>query len=293
MIQKWAQPARARPPDRDRPSRRGRRPGADAGVAQPPVPPQPHRPALELGRQRQPGGRARATCRPTRSRWRSPTARSPTAAASSRRTSACASRTTRAASCSRSSRGARRRLEHLRRDARRRSCRACARRRTTPGGTSTPVFDGFPITVAGKTGTAERGAQGDQSWYVVAAPYDDPRVVVAVTIERGGFGAEAAAPAARRILAATSGSRARRRSARPGRLRTDGRRRAATPFGTGVQRFREPRARLLRLDFLLLLGDARPDRLQPRDARHRDRDRRPRRRRTTSSPARPCTRSSA
>ncbi len=73
------------------------------------------------------------------------------------------------------------------------------------GGTSAPVFDGFPITVAGKTGTAERGAQGDQSWYVVAAPYDDPRIVVAVTIERGGFGAEAAAPAARRILAAYFG----------------------------------------------------------------------------------------
>jgi penicillin-binding protein 2 len=74
-----------------------------------------------------------------------------------------------------------------------------------PGGTSTAVFDGFPITVAGKTGTAERGVQGDQSWYVAAAPYHEPRVVVAVTIERGGFGAEAAAPAARRILAAHFG----------------------------------------------------------------------------------------
>ena len=67
------------------------------------------------------------------------------------------------------------------------------------------MFQGFPITVAGKTGTAERGAQGDQSWYVVTAPYNDPRIVVAVTIERGGFGAEAAAPAARRILAAYFG----------------------------------------------------------------------------------------
>jgi len=61
------------------------------------------------------------------------------------------------------------------------------------------------IPVAGKTGTAERGPQGDQSWYVVIAPYNDPRIVVAVTIERGGFGAEAAAPAARRILAAYFG----------------------------------------------------------------------------------------
>ena len=74
-----------------------------------------------------------------------------------------------------------------------------------PGGTSTGVFEGFPITVAGKTGTAERGAQGDQSWYVAAAPANDPRIVVATTIERGGFGAEAAAPATRRILAAYFG----------------------------------------------------------------------------------------
>ena len=74
-----------------------------------------------------------------------------------------------------------------------------------PGGTSEPVFRGFPITVAGKTGTAQRGAQGDQSWYVVMAPYNDPRIVVAVTIERGGFGAEAAAPAARKILASYFG----------------------------------------------------------------------------------------
>jgi penicillin-binding protein 2 len=74
-----------------------------------------------------------------------------------------------------------------------------------PGGTSTGVFEGFPITVAGKTGTAERGAQGDQSWYIAAAPANDPRIVVATTIERGGFGAEAAAPATRRILASYFG----------------------------------------------------------------------------------------
>ncbi len=36
-----------------------------------------------------------------------------------------------------------------------------------PGGTSTLVFEGFPIEVAGKTGTAEKGAgRADQSWYV-------------------------------------------------------------------------------------------------------------------------------
>jgi penicillin-binding protein 2 len=70
-----------------------------------------------------------------------------------------------------------------------------------PSGTSYPVFKGFPIKIAGKTGTAQRVGQADQSWYVALAPYPHPRFVVAVTIEGGGFGAEAAAPAAKQIIA--------------------------------------------------------------------------------------------
>ena len=70
-----------------------------------------------------------------------------------------------------------------------------------PGGTSTPVFAGFKVPIAGKTGTAEKGAgRADQSWYVALAPYPSPKYVVAVTFESGGFGAETAAPAARQIL---------------------------------------------------------------------------------------------
>jgi penicillin-binding protein 2 len=73
---------------------------------------------------------------------------------------------------------------------------------SAPGGTSTEVFAGFPIPVAGKTGTAEKGlGREDQSWYVALAPYPGPKYVVAVTDEAGGFGAETAAPMARRILA--------------------------------------------------------------------------------------------
>ena len=71
-----------------------------------------------------------------------------------------------------------------------------------PSGTSYNVFGGFPVPVAGKTGTAERPPYEDQSWYVVLAPYPDPRVVVAVTFEQGGFGADTAAPAAAQILSA-------------------------------------------------------------------------------------------
>jgi penicillin-binding protein 2 len=76
------------------------------------------------------------------------------------------------------------------------------------GGTSYGVFGGFPIPVAGKTGTAQRQGHADQSWYVVLAPYPDPRIVTAVTVEEGGFGAESAAPVALSILEAYFGKHA-------------------------------------------------------------------------------------
>ncbi len=69
-----------------------------------------------------------------------------------------------------------------------------------PGGTSADVFAGFPHQVDGKTGTAERPGQADQSWYIAYAPDPVKPIVVAVTVEQGGFGAEAAAPATRLIL---------------------------------------------------------------------------------------------
>ncbi len=72
----------------------------------------------------------------------------------------------------------------------------------SPGGTSYAVFGGFPVPVAGKTGTAQRPPNPDQSWYIVLAPYPNPRIVTAVTIEQGGFGVESAAPAALQILEA-------------------------------------------------------------------------------------------
>jgi penicillin-binding protein 2 len=71
-----------------------------------------------------------------------------------------------------------------------------------PGGTSYEIFGGFPVDVAGKTGTAERVGRADQSWYAVLAPYPNPRIVTIVTVEEGGFGAESAAPAALQILEA-------------------------------------------------------------------------------------------
>jgi penicillin-binding protein 2 len=71
-----------------------------------------------------------------------------------------------------------------------------------PGGTSADVFNGFPEQVYGKTGTAQHNNQADQSWYVCFVPNwaTGKPILVAVTVEQGGFGAQAAAPAARQIL---------------------------------------------------------------------------------------------
>jgi penicillin-binding protein 2 len=68
------------------------------------------------------------------------------------------------------------------------------------GGTSASVFAGFPIKVAGKTGTAEPDPVS--SWYASWAPYNSPKLVVVANVEHGGFGAQAAAPIAKKIYAA-------------------------------------------------------------------------------------------
>ena len=70
---------------------------------------------------------------------------------------------------------------------------------STPAGTSDAVFGGYPVAVAGKTGTAQVAGKGDYSWYASFAPASDPRYVVVAMIEQGGEGAVAAAPAARVI----------------------------------------------------------------------------------------------
>jgi len=72
----------------------------------------------------------------------------------------------------------------------------------SPGGTSASVFASFPVPVAGKTGTAQAPSGSDHSWYASWAPATNPKVVVVVLVVHGGFGAEAAAPAAKEIYQA-------------------------------------------------------------------------------------------
>lgn len=73
---------------------------------------------------------------------------------------------------------------------------------TLPGGTAASVFENFPVSVAGKTGTAENPHGDDHGWFIAYAPYKDPQVVVAVVVENGGYGVQSAAPIAKDILAA-------------------------------------------------------------------------------------------
>ncbi|MDR7868930.1 MAG: penicillin-binding protein 2 [Sporomusaceae bacterium] len=70
------------------------------------------------------------------------------------------------------------------------------------GGTAGYIFTDFPISMASKTGTAENSHGDDHGWFVAYAPFEDPRVVVAVIVEQGGFGSDAAAPIARKIFEA-------------------------------------------------------------------------------------------
>jgi penicillin-binding protein 2 len=73
---------------------------------------------------------------------------------------------------------------------------------TAADGTSSDVFADFPYRdmLYGKTGTAERAPNPDQSWYAAYVDHPTKPIVVVTTIERGGWGAETAAPAARLIL---------------------------------------------------------------------------------------------
>jgi penicillin-binding protein 2 len=75
-------------------------------------------------------------------------------------------------------------------------------------GTSYGVFGQFPVSIAGKTGTAQKQitmanykGEQDQSWWCGYGPSTDAKIVVCAVIENGGEGGAAAAPAAERVFA--------------------------------------------------------------------------------------------
>jgi penicillin-binding protein 2 len=82
-------------------------------------------------------------------------------------------------------------------------------------GTSRVVFSGAEYQAAGKTGTAQvigirqnekydvrkvAERHRDHSLFVAFAPVASPRIALAVIVENGGFGAQAAAPIARALF---------------------------------------------------------------------------------------------
>jgi penicillin-binding protein 2 len=67
-------------------------------------------------------------------------------------------------------------------------------------GTAFDSFTGFPfsqMSLAGKTGTASARETVPTSWFVGWGPVADPQYLIAVVIEKGGYGASAAAPVAK------------------------------------------------------------------------------------------------
>ena len=70
---------------------------------------------------------------------------------------------------------------------------------TDPRGTAIEAFSGFPIIVAGKTGTAEHAEEEPHAWFAGYAPADNPQIAIAVIVEEGGEGSKMAAPIFRRV----------------------------------------------------------------------------------------------
>lgn len=79
-------------------------------------------------------------------------------------------------------------------------------------GTAAGAFSGFPVAVAGKTGTAEDkgrnkdgSAKKDTAWFSSFAPADKPKYAVVMVVSQGGFGASISAVGVRDIYAALFG----------------------------------------------------------------------------------------
>jgi len=72
-----------------------------------------------------------------------------------------------------------------------------------PYGTFHGVFGSYPVAVAGKTGTAETGRGTEHSLFVGYAPYNDPKIAIAIIVpenEKGKSTSETVGPIARSML---------------------------------------------------------------------------------------------
>ena len=76
---------------------------------------------------------------------------------------------------------------------------------TSPRGTATHRFVGFPYKVAGKTGTAQNPGELPHAWFIGYLPADAPEIAIAVVLENVGEGSAYAAPLFRQVAAAYYG----------------------------------------------------------------------------------------
>ena len=58
------------------------------------------------------------------------------------------------------------------------------------------------IEICGKTGTAQNPHGKDHAWFVGFAPYENPKIAIAVLVENVGFGGTHAAPIAQKVIKA-------------------------------------------------------------------------------------------
>ncbi|MGB5895529.1 MAG: penicillin-binding protein 2 [Ignavibacteriaceae bacterium] len=56
--------------------------------------------------------------------------------------------------------------------------------------------------ISGKTGTAQNPHGEDHAWFIAFAPFDDPKIAIAVLVENVGFGGTHAAPIAKKVIEA-------------------------------------------------------------------------------------------
>lgn len=58
-------------------------------------------------------------------------------------------------------------------------------------GSARSIFEGYPIAVGGKTGTAQLGKGANNAVFIAFAPFDNPKIAVAVVLEHGVRGTNA------------------------------------------------------------------------------------------------------
>jgi len=78
---------------------------------------------------------------------------------------------------------------------------------TQPGGTAVIPFQGFPYSIAAKTGTSQQDIYANRkrfeienATFVGYSPADNPKLAVAVVVPEGGFGSNSASYIARGIF---------------------------------------------------------------------------------------------